>query len=399
MTSPATIEMPTHSVRTQLTAPLFAPLKIRGLILPNRVVMAPMTRSFSPSGVPTENVAAYYRRRAEGGAGLLITEGTGVDHPAALGEGGLGETDLPQMYGAQPLAGWKNVVAQVHAAGGLIFPQLWHQGVMRRHGTGPRPEARSVRPSGIWGPAGKQTALNPEVIAAYLPPTAPATEADIEDVIAAYGRSARYAKQAGFDGIAIHGAHGYLMDTFLWAETNLRTDRWGGDLKRRSQFAVEVIRTIRAEIGEQMPIIMRFSQWKQQDFRARIAHSPQELEQILVPMAEAGVDIFDGSVRYFNRAEFEGSPLNLSGWARKVTGKLSMTVGGIGLGNGMYDSNRSGSAKVSDNFEPLMERFHRGEFDLVEVGRALLHDPYWTRKVRSGEPLLEFNNDSLKVLT
>ena len=388
-----------HTTRAQLTAPLFEPLKIRSVKVANRIVMSPMTRSFSPHGVPTENVAAYYRRRAEGGAGLLITEGVGVDHPAALGEGGLGEMDLPQMYGERALAGWRKVVAQVHAAGGLIFPQLWHQGVMRRAGTGPHPDVPSVRPSGVWGPTDKQTALEPETIKEYAPPTLPATDKEIAEVIDAYGRSARYAKQAGFDGIAIHGAHGYLIDTFLWAETNLRTDRWGGDRPRRAQFAVEVIRGIRKEIGEAMPIVLRFSQWKQQDFRARIANTPQELEELLAPMAEAGVDVFDGSVRYFNRAEFEGSPLNLSGWARKVTGKLAMTVGGIGLGNGMYDSNRTGSAKASDNFEPLMERFGRSEFDLVEVGRALLHDPYWTHKVRSGEPLVEFSGDSLKTLT
>lgn len=382
-----------------ITAPLFQPLTIRGVRLKNRIVMAPMTRSFSPSGIPGENVAAYYRRRAEGETGLIITEGVGVEHPAALGEAGLGEVDLPHLYGEAALAGWRRVVSEVHAAGGLIFPQLWHQGVMRAAGTGPHPEADSMRPSGVWGPLGRPCSLLPEYVARSAEPSRAMTERDIQDVIDAFGRSARYAKQVGFDGIAIHGAHGYLIDTFLWAETNQRSDRYGGDRRRRSEFAVEVVRTIRAEIGPDMPIVFRFSQWKQQDFKARIAHTPGELEEILVPIAEAGVDVFDASVRYFNRPEFEGSPLNLAGWAKKVTGRLSMAVGGVGLDKGMYDSHREGKAAVSHNFEPLLGRFNRGEFDLVEVGRSLLHDPHWTRKVRSGEPLAPFSNESLKILT
>jgi 2,4-dienoyl-CoA reductase-like NADH-dependent reductase (Old Yellow Enzyme family) len=379
-------------------APLFAPLTIRSVTLRNRVVMAPMTRSFSPLGVPGADVAAYYRRRAEGETGLLITEGVGVDHPAALGDGGLNEADLPHMFGEAALAGWRAVVEGVHAEHGVIFPQLWHQGVMRKAGTGPHPQAPSCRPSGLWGPTGRTTSLAAEDIAACAVPTAPMTETEIADVIAAYGRSARNALEVGFDGVAIHGAHGYLPDNFLWEETNQRTDRWGGDRRRRSEFAVEVVKTIRAVAGAGRPVIFRFSQWKQQDFRARLANTPQELEETLGPISDAGVDVFDASVRYFNRAEFEGSPLNLAGWAKKLTGKLSMAVGGIGLNKGYYESKRDGAAAAAYNFEALMERFTRGDFDLVEVGRSLLHDPHWTRKVRLGEQLSQFNEESLKVL-
>ena len=206
------------------------------------------------------------------------------------------------------------------------------------------------------------------------------------------------ARDAGFDGIAIHGAHGYLIDTFFWAETNQRTDRWGGSIANRARFGAEVVRAIRAAIGPDLPIFFRFSQWKQQDFRARLATTPQELEQLLGPLADAGVDVFDGSVRYFNRAEFEGSPLNLSGWAKKLTGKLAMAVGGIGLDRGMYDSNRTGKAAATDNITLLMERFNRGEFDLVAVGRSLLNDPEWTRKLRRGEAQLPFDQSKLETL-
>lgn len=385
-------------------APLFEPLRIGSAVLRNRIVMAPMTRNFCPGGVPGEDVAGYYRRRASGETGLIITEGVGVDHPAALGEAGIGESDLPHLYGERALAGWRNVVEQVHAAGGLIFPQLWHQGVMRVVGTGPNPAAASMRPSGLWGPADGLTSSSAEYVQQQLLPTAPMADSDIQDVIDAYARSAVHARQCGFDGIAIHGAHGYLIDTFLWDVTNRRTDAWGGGRRERSRFAAEVVRAIRRAVGPDMPILFRFSQWKQQDFKAKLARTPGELEEILLPIAEAGVDVFDASVRYFNRAEFADLPgadgqLNLAGWARKITGQLSMTVGGVGLSNGMYDSNKQGGSSASDNLDLLMERFQRGEFDLVGVGRSLLHDPEWTRKARLGEVFEPFSNDSLKVLT
>lgn len=385
-------------IMSPLTEPLFNPLNVRGVTLRNRIVMSPMTRSFSPRGVPGENVAAYYARRAEGETGLIITEGVGIDHPSALGEAGLGEANIPELHGAEALAGWKRVVDAVHAQGGLIFPQLWHMGVMKEAGTGPYPDSPPMRPSGLWGPEGRMTSIDQHYIARVLPPSRPMSESDIADVIAAYARSAANARSVGFDGIAIHAAHGYLIDTFLWGETNVRMDRWGGDLRRRTRFAVEVVRAIRAAIGEHMPIVFRFSQWKQQDFKAKLARTPQELEQMLGPIADAGVDVFDGSIRYFARAEFEGSPLNLAGWAKQVTGKLAMTVGGIGLNKGMFDSNRDGRAEAADNIPVLMERFNRGEFDLVGVGRSLLQDPQWTRKLRLGEPFIPFDQRSLSSL-
>lgn len=384
---------------TDFMAPLFAPLQLRSTRLRNRIVMAPMTRNFAPDGVPGPDVAAYYRRRAEAETGLIITEGVGIDHPAALGEAGIGESDLPDMHGAAALAGWRHVVEQVHEAGGVIFPQLWHQGPMRMAGTGRNPGVASSRPSGLWGPAGGLTSSPPEYVEKMLAPTAPMSETEIADVIAAYARSAAHARDLGFDGIALHGGHGYLLDSFMWAETNRRTDMWGGDRARRSRFAAEVVKAVRAAIGPDLPILYRFSQWKQQDFKARLAHTPQELEEILAPLADAGVDVFDASVRYFHRAEFPGSELNLAGWARKVTGKLSMTVGGVGLDNGYYDARAKGGSNANNNLIWLAERFARGEFDLVGVGRSLLHDAGWARKARNGGPFLPFDQKSLGTLT
>ena len=147
-----------------------------------------MTRHSSPGGVPTPDVAGYYRRRAEGGTGLIITEGTGIDHSAALDA-----NDIPLLYGEAALAGWRRVVDEVHQAGGVIFPQLWHQGVMREAG-GPQPDAASSRPSGIWGPSGRRHSVADEYVVRMLTPTEPMSEREIADVIGAYDGAPRMRK-------------------------------------------------------------------------------------------------------------------------------------------------------------------------------------------------------------
>lgn len=375
---------------------LFEPLKIRGLTVRNRIVMAPMTRGFSPDGVPGADVAAYYRRRAEGGAGLIITEGVAVNDGNALGDAGLGESNIPLLAGEASIAGWRNVCSEVHAAGGAIIAQLWHQGVMRLPGTGPRPEVPSISPSGYWGPLGRMTSISPTSIPEDPNIGHPMTDEEIEQVIGDFVLSARNAIDAGFDGVALHGGHGYLLDNFLWEGTNLRTDRWGGDRTRRSAFPAEIVRRIRAEIGEDYPIFFRFSLWKQQDFRATLADNPEELAEVLVPLAEAGVDVFDASVRYFNKAVYEGSPLSLAGWARKVTGRMSMAVGGVGINQGMYDKVATNVAL--DNVDLVLDRFEADEFDLIAVGRALLGDPHWATKIREGQAARAYQLEDLDGL-
>src|ERR1700733_1529588 len=228
---------------------LFRPLTIRNLTLPNRLVMAPMTRSKSPRGIPGENVAAYYRRRAEGGVGLIVTEGTYINHP---GSGFY--PDVPHFYGEQSLAGWRRVLESVHAEDGRIFPQLWHCGLSAPAGVKLGPGA--VGPSGFAKP-GQQV-------------TAPMTQQQIDEGIRAYGDAAADAERLGFHGIEIHGAHGYLIDQFFWQATNLRTDVYGGDLVGRTRFAVEVIREVRGRVRPEFPVCLRFSQWKSADFAAKL---------------------------------------------------------------------------------------------------------------------------------
>ena len=205
------------------TAPLFTPFVAGRLSLPNRIVMAPMTRSFSPGGVPGEDVVAYYRRRAENGVGLIVTEGTVIDHPASSSD-----PRVPRFHGADALAGWSRVVAAVHVVGGKIMPQIWHVGTMRKAGSEPNPEAPPAGPSGLFKP-GKKVGE-------------PLTGAEVTYLVDAYGRAAGEAMRLGFDGVEIHGAHGYLIDQFFWDGTNARDDAFGGDLVARTRFAADIVR-------------------------------------------------------------------------------------------------------------------------------------------------------------
>jgi 2,4-dienoyl-CoA reductase-like NADH-dependent reductase (Old Yellow Enzyme family) len=361
---------------------LFKPFTLGNLELSNRIVMAPMTRNFSPKGVPNQGVVDYYRRRAESGVGLIITEGTVVDHAAANGY-----PNVPYFHGEESLAGWKKVVDAVHAAGGKIAPQLWHVGNVRRLGTDPDGDVPG------YGPMEK--VKDGKVLVKGM------TQQDIDDVVAAFAKAAKDAKDVGFDAIELHGAHGYLIDQFFWEGTNQREDQYGGSMENRGRFAVEIIKAVRAAVGADYPIIFRFSQWKQQDYTARLAPTPELLEQFLAQLADAGVDIFHCSQRRFWEPEFESSELNLAGWTRKITGKPCITVGSVGL-DGEFLQFMVNTDKVAQtaNIDGLLERLEADEFDLVAVGRALLVDPQWADKVREGrfEDIAPFSREALKTL-
>ncbi|ALN20520.1 NADH:flavin oxidoreductase [Ectopseudomonas mendocina] len=361
---------------------LFAPFRLGNLELPTRVVMAPMTRSFSPGGVPNAKVVEYYRRRAAAGVGLIVTEGTTVGHKAANGY-----PNVPRFYGEDALAGWKQVVDAVHAEGGKIVPQLWHVGNVRKLGTEPDASVPG------YGPMEK--VKDGQVVVHGM------TQADIDEVIAAFAQAARDAKAIGMDGVEIHGAHGYLIDQFFWEGSNQRTDGYGGDLAARSRFAIELIQAVRAAVGPDFPIILRYSQWKQQDYTARLVQTPEQLEAFLKPLSDAGVDIFHCSTRRFWEPEFEGSDLNLAGWTRKLTGKPTITVGSVGL-DGEFLQFMVKTDKVAEpaSLENLLERLNKEEFDLVAVGRALLVDPDWALKVREGreQDILPFSREALTSL-
>jgi 2,4-dienoyl-CoA reductase-like NADH-dependent reductase (Old Yellow Enzyme family) len=227
----------------------------------------------------------------------------------------------------------------------------------------------------------------------------PMTEEDVADTIAAFGRSARAARELGFDAVEIHGAHGYLIDQFFWGAVNVREDRWGGpSISERARFGAEVVKAVREGVGDDIPVILRLSQWKQQDFAARIAETPDQIVEWLTPLSDAGVDVFHCSQRRFWEPEFEGSDLNFAGWARKVTGKPTITVGSVGL-SGEFIAGFGGESSQPTPIDGLVDRLEAGEFDLVAVGRALIVDADWAAKIRAGrDDFTPFDRAALMTL-
>ena len=370
---------------------LFDPFHAGSLQLPNRIVMAPMTRALSPDGVPGPDVAGYYQRRAAQGVGLIITEGTVVEHPASSSS-----TSVPRFYGADALDGWAETVRQVHAAGGRIVPQLWHVGLDPLVWGKPDGETRRTFAPGVEpiSPSGIDP-CRPEVTTGRA-----MTAGDIDDVVAAFARAAAQAHRLGFDGIELHAAHGYLIDQFLWEVTNRRSDHYGGDLVSRVRFAADIVRACRAATGPAFPIILRFSQWKVGFYDARLAHTPQQLAMLLEPLVDAGVDLFHCSTRRFWRPEFPGSPLNLAGWTKQLTGKPSITVGSVGLDDSDFLDYLDGVGAAASDVTAVAQRLATGEFDLVAVGRALIADPGWPEKIRAGRTseLVAFDVSMLNTL-
>lgn len=366
-------------------APLFTPFRLRSLTTRNRFAMAPMTRQKSPGQVPGPEVAEYYRRRAAGGVGLILTEGTSPEHRSASNS-----ADVPAFFGAESLKGWERVAKAVHEEGGAIMPQLWHQGIVRRQGQGPYPDVPSSSPSGISNTGGKQVAE-------------PMSAADIADVVNGFAASAGYAKELGFDGVELHGAHGYLIDQFFWSGTNVRDDVYGGSIEGRDRLGCEIVAAVRAKVGPDFPILLRFSQWKQQDFTARLASTPEELERFLMPLKAAGVDMFHCSTRRFWEPEFpETDPaMNLAGWTKKLTGLPTMTVGSVGLNEDFINAFRQKGAEFSGtHLDGLIEMFERGEFDMVAIGRALIVNPDWVAKLREGrtDEMVPYSPAALETL-
>ncbi|MFB5282146.1 NADH:flavin oxidoreductase [Peribacillus sp. Hz7] len=354
-------------------------------MLASRLVMAPMTRNFSPEGVPGENVAQYYRKRAENGIGLIITEGTAINHPAAVAS-----ADIPHFYGEDALNGWSNVVTEVHQAGGKIIPQLWHVGAARKAGSVPNIDSPPVSPSGFT----LKGRRNDKIKAL--------TKKEVTEMIDAYAEAASNAKRIGFDGIELHGAHGYLIDQFLWEVTNKRKDEYGGDLGERTKFAADIVRACRKEVGPDFPIVFRYSQWKGSDYEAKLAKNSNELEQLLTPLVDAGVDIFHCSTRRIWEPEFkdEDRSLNLAGWTKRITKKPTIAVGSVGINRAYRSNHDNDNITIEDNLTIIDEKIKAGEYDYVAVGRALLADSEWAVKLKNGklDQILHYTKESEKHL-
>lgn len=336
---------------------LSTPLRIRNTDLANRVVMAPMGVGHCHNGVPDDDLRAFYRRRAENGVGLIITSATFIDHPTASNH-----VLLPSVSGAETQASWRRIVDDVHAAGALILLQIEHAGTDRNPDMSLEPTARILGPSGLdhhGRPYGETMSAD-----------------DIREIISAFAESARISEQLGFDGVEVHGAHGFLIDQFLWNRTNARNDEYGNP----SKFAADVVSAIRASTGPDFIIGFRWSQWKMHDYAARIAENPADLMSLLGPISNAGVDLFHASTRRWWKPLFKDSPLTAAGWTREVTRKPTIAVGSVGTTGAWFHSIFDGEGAKAASPEIAAAKIAQGEFDLVAVGRPLLGDPEWAAK-------------------
>lgn len=220
---------------------LFDPVTAGDLHLPNRIVMAPLTRNRAPGAVPNELMATYYSQRAS--AGLIITEATAISHQ------GQGYADVPGLYSEAQLAGWRRVTDAVHQAGGRIVVQMWHVGRISHTSLQPG-QGAPVAPSATRAKA-KTYIIHTDGSGEFVPVSEPrALDRDeLPGIVDDYRRAARGAMEAGFDGVEIHAANGYLVDQFLRSGSNLRTDDYGGSMENRARFLFEVLAAVVEEAG------------------------------------------------------------------------------------------------------------------------------------------------------
>jgi 2,4-dienoyl-CoA reductase-like NADH-dependent reductase (Old Yellow Enzyme family) len=350
------------------TSPLFAPLKLNKMTLPNRFVLPGMQRGWCQDGGPSDLLDKYYCRRVEGGAGLIISEAVAVDHPTST------QSRIFAWLTERTLESWARCVGRVKAAGGHILFQLWHEGAQHRMRAGDVPTGQPIlSPSGI-AHRGKFIGR-------------PFTSEELVEIKEAFVRSAKIAQSAGADGVEVHAAHGYLLDQFLWSVTNRREDGYGGDnIADRVRFPAEIVAAIRAACGPDFVISIRYSQWKEEDYEAKVVNSSEELKVMLTALREAGVNVLHASTRYFWKPEWEGSDLNFAGWSRKLSGLPVITVGSVGLNADIMDTLKGMQveARVEEGMRELLRRFAGQEFDLVSVGRSQIGDPDWVNKIRDG---------------
>jgi len=334
-------------------SPLYSTYRLGPVELKNRVVMAPMTRSRSIGNVPGDLVATYYAQRAE--AGLIVTEGTSPS------SNGLGYARIPGLYSAEQVAGWKNVTHAVHEAGSRIFVQLMHTGRVTHPANVPA-GARIVAPSAIAAPgemytdsAGMQPFPVPEAM----------TEDDIEQAIAEYATSAKLAIEAGFDGVELHAANGYLIEQFLNVASNMRTDRWGGSVENRLRFALEVAKRAAAAIGGDR-LGIRISPYGVFNGSTSDPETDALYLELARQMSELGL-VYIHTVDHSSMGAPKPSESLFHGIRKAFHGTRILSGG--------YDATRA-AADIT-----------KGEGELVAFGRPFIANPHLVMKLETGAAL------------
>lgn len=353
---------------------LFSPLVLNKTPVRNRFFLPAMQRG-SRGYKPTVGMAKTLRNTADNGPGVIITEGAAPEHPASYWQPAF------SILGKETADEWGHVVREVLDTGDVVLlMQLWHPGALRLVVDGienPYPDHPA------WSPSGLIQEGRPNGVAM--------TTQDLQDTKNAYVDSAVIAKGLGAHGIELHCAHGYLLDLFLWHETNLRSDEYGGGtLVERASFPAEIISAIRAATGPDFIISVRFSQWKEVDYGARIAQHPDDLGPFLTRLEQAGANVFHISARRFDAP---GWPLldprrSVAAWVKTMTDLPVMTIGSVGLSTDLASDvfdDKEPVLQVEDDVVRVRQGLDAGDFDMIGVGRAQISNPDFVDRVRRGD--------------
>jgi N-ethylmaleimide reductase len=348
---------------------LFEPVQVGDLLLPNRIVMAPLTRNRSPEAIPPEMAADYYAQRAS--AGLLISEATAITHQ------GQGYADVPGLYGTEQLDAWKRVTEAVHDKGGRIYCQLWHVG--RVSHVDLQPEGQPpVAPSAIAAQTHTYVIQNGK--GAFVPTSAPrALDAgELPGIVRDFRHAARNAISAGFDGVEVHGANGYLLDQFLKSNSNQRKDDYGGSIPNRARLLLEVMREVVEELGGGRVGLRLSPVTPANDVQD---DDPQPLFDYVVrqlaPLNLAYLHLIEGATG--GPRQVEGRPFDYDAMRRA-----------------WRDAGGKGAWMVNNGYDlALAEKALAAGADLVAFGRPFIANPDLVERLRSGAPLNEVDKATL----
>ncbi len=350
-----------------MPSPLFSPTRAGAIDLATRIVMAPLTRNRAPGAAPTPLMAEYYAQRAnpDTGAGLIISEAT------AISPQGQGYADVPGLYGTEQLDGWKKVTKAVHAQGGKIVCQLWHVGRVSHHILQPG-NADPVAPSAIRAEA-KTYVFNEQGEGHFTPTSMPRAlhRHEIPQIVHDYAAAARNAvKSAGFDGVEIHGANGYLLDQFLKTGANQRTDDYGGKIENRARLMLEVTRAVIDAVGHDR-VGIRLSPVTPANGIDDAEPQPlfDYLIRQLAPLGLAYIHVIEGATG--GPREVPGRPFDYA--AMKAAYRQA---GG------------RGAWMVNNGYDPVLaeDAVASGRADLVAFGKAFISMPDLAARIRHGGP-------------
>lgn len=348
---------------------LFTPFNLSSLQLKNRIAVAPMTRtSATPSGIVTEQMIQYYSTFAEGGFSLIIVEGTFIDESYSQGY-----ENQPGIANIEQMEAWAKLVRAVHSQGAMIIAQLMHAGALTQ---GNRFRQDTIAPSSVQ-PRGEQLTIYRGEGRYPLPREI--TRMEMEDIKDGFAKSARLAVEAGFDGIELHGANGYLLDEFLTDYTNTRTDEYGGRVENRVRYLAEVLQTVRNTVAGHCPVGIRISQGKVNDGKHKWAGGEADARIIFHTLAESNAD-FIHVTEYDALSPAFGQGKTFAALAKEYSGLPIIANGGL---------------ETPVLATTLLES---GQADIISLGKGALANMDWPKRVASGQALMDFDSLMLQPL-